>query len=77
VRRMLALLAIGAATVTVLATSAGATPSSVQVLIRHQVKGCHSWSVNNNAFSATQRLTVAPGTRFTFTDNARSSRSTA
>jgi plastocyanin len=68
-RRLLALLAIGAATVSALAASAGATPPPVQVLIRHQVRGCHSWSVNNNAFAATQRLTVAPGTVFTFTDN--------
>src|SRR3954453_11516657 len=68
-RRMLALLAIGAATVSALATSAGAAPPSVQVLIRHQVRGCHSWSVNSNAYTATQRLTVAPGTKFTFTDN--------
>jgi plastocyanin len=68
-RRMLALLAIGVATVSALAASAGAAPPSVQVLIRHQVRGCHSWSVNNNAFAATQRLTVVPGTRFAFTDN--------
>ena len=68
-RRMLALLAIGAATVSALAASAGAAPPSVQVLIRHQVKGCHAWSVGNNAFAATQRLSVAPGTMFTFTDN--------
>ena len=68
-RRMLALLATGAATVSVLAASAGAAPPSVQVLIRHQVRGCHSWSVNSNAFAATQRLSVSPGTRFTFTDN--------
>jgi len=68
-RRMLALLAIGAATVSVLAASAGAAPPSVQVVIRHQVRGCHSWSVDNNAYTATQRLTVATGTRFAFIDN--------
>jgi plastocyanin len=68
-RRMLVLLAIGAATVSALAASAGAAPPSVQVVIRHQMRGCHTWSVNNNAYSATQRLTVAPGTRFTITDN--------
>jgi plastocyanin len=68
-RRLLVLLAIGAATVSVLASSAGAAPPSVQVVIRHQVRGCHSWAVNNGAYAATQRLTVAPGTVFTFTDN--------
>src|SRR5690242_19256236 len=68
-RRMLVLLAIGAATVSALAASAGAAPPSVQVVIRHQMRGCHTWSVNNGAYAATQRLTVTPGTRFTITDN--------
>jgi plastocyanin len=66
-RRLLALLAIGAATVT--AASAAAAPPSVQVLIRHQTRGCHAWAVNNNAFKPTQLVKVAPGTVFTFTDN--------
>lgn len=68
-RRLLALLAISAATVSALAASAGAAPPSVQVVIRHQMRGCHTWSVDNNAYAAVQRLTVAPGTMFTFTDN--------
>jgi plastocyanin len=68
-RRLLALLALGSATVSVLAVSAGAAPPSVQVVIRHQVRGCHSWSVNNNAYGATQRVDVAPGTLLSFTNN--------
>src|SRR4051812_29253816 len=68
-RRLLALLAIGAATASALAASAGAAPPSVQIVIRHQMRGCHTWSVNNNVYGATQHLTVAPGTRFTVTDH--------
>jgi plastocyanin len=52
-----------------LAGAAAAAPPSVQVLIRHETKGCHAWSVDNGAFAAKQKLTAAPGTTITFTDN--------
>jgi hypothetical protein len=66
-RRFIALLAISAATVTALAATAAASPTTT-VLIRHQVQGCHSWSVNGNAFMAAQKIVVAPKTAFTITD---------
>lgn len=50
------------------AASASASPAT-SILIRHQVQGCHSWSVNGNAFTATQKIVVGPTTRFTVTDN--------
>lgn len=50
------------------AASASASPAT-SILIRHQVQGCHSWSVNGNAFTATQKIVVRPTTRFTVTDN--------
>ena len=64
-RRFLALLAISAATVTALAASASASPNA-NILIRHQVVGCHSWSVNGNAFAASQKIVVGPKTTFSF-----------
>ncbi len=67
--RMLVLLATGAATLTVLAASATAAPPSVQVLIRHQLHGCHAWSVDGDAFRPTQRLRTSPGAILAFTDD--------
>ena len=66
-RRFLALLAISAATVIALAATAAASPTT-SVLIKHQVKGCHVWSVNGNAFTAAQKIVVTPKTTFTITD---------
>jgi plastocyanin len=37
---------------------AGAVPGSASVLIRHELRGCHSWSVNGGAFKASQTVTV-------------------
>ena len=67
-RRYIVLLAIGAATV--LAGSAAAAPPSVQILIHHQVKGCHSWAIGTGGvYKATQHLTAVPGTKVTVTDS--------
>jgi plastocyanin len=44
------------------ASTAGAS-THAKVLIRHQLHGCHSWSVNGGAFRAAQQVRVAgPGT---------------
>jgi hypothetical protein len=50
------------------AASASASPTT-SILIRHQTQGCHSWSVNGDAFAAAQKIVVRPTTRFTITDN--------
>src|SRR3954447_3763631 len=67
-RRFIALLTISAATAVALAATASASPSA-SILIRHQVQGCHSWSVNGNTYAAAQKIVVRPTTRFTVTDN--------
>jgi plastocyanin len=41
-------------------------PKSATVTIRHQLRGCHTWSVNGGAFKATQRTTLARGGTITF-----------
>ena len=43
------------------ATSLAAAPKSASLLIRHQRHGCHSWSVNNGAFRASQTVHVTRG----------------
>jgi plastocyanin len=65
----LALLTAGVATAFALAASAIAAPPSVQVTIRHQVRGCHAWAVDGGRYLPTQRLTTNPGAIFTFVDN--------
>jgi plastocyanin len=56
-----ALLAAGGA-------AAAPTPNA-SMLIRHQVRGCHSWSVNGGSFKASQTLTVTRGSRLTIVNN--------
>jgi plastocyanin len=63
-------LLIGAllAAMLVLAAPAGAG-SAAQIVIRHQVKGCHTWAVDSTPFRATQTVTVVRGTAFTLVNN--------
>jgi plastocyanin len=44
------------------AGAASASSPSASILIRHQVRGCHTWSVNGNAFKAAQSVELARGT---------------
>jgi len=43
--------------------------SGVNVTIRHQKVGCHSWAIANGAYKPTQSLTVKTGTSLTFINN--------
>ncbi len=43
--------------------------STVQVTIRHQVRGCHSWAIGNGAYGASHGLKVKHGTTLTFRNN--------
>lgn len=40
---------------------ASAAPMSATLTIRHQLRGCHTWSLNGGAYTVVQRLTVARG----------------
>lgn len=54
----------------VAATQQGATSAkTATVLIRHQLHGCHAWSVNGGAFGASHSLTLKAGGVVTFTNN--------
>ena len=43
-------------------------PKSSTIMIRHQVRGCHSWSVNGGAYRATQSTSLARGGAIRFTN---------
>jgi len=60
-----------AAIVVALAVAATALAGSptVHVTIRHQVQHCHSWSVDGNAWKATQSAKLARGGTIVFRNN--------
>ena len=62
------LAALAAALVAATAALASA-PSHASILIRHQVRGCHAWSVNGGAFKASQTLTLRRGGSITITND--------
>jgi hypothetical protein len=66
--KLTATLVLAATTAAIAAASAAASPTTT-VLIRHQLVGCHSWSVNGDAFKASQKIVVRRATRVAFTDN--------
>jgi plastocyanin len=52
----------------ILATAASASSGSTLV-IRHQLKGCHSWSANGDAYKATQAIKLQRGASLSVTNN--------
>ena len=62
---VLALAALSALAV----TSAAPAHSTATVTIRHQTRGCQSWSFNSGPFRATQSVTLRAGTVLRFTNN--------
>ena len=41
-------------------------PKRATIMIRHQVRGCHAWSVNGSAYRATLSTSLARGGAITF-----------
>jgi plastocyanin len=65
-------LVLAAALATVIAAgaaSAASTSSGASVVIRHQMRGCHTWSVNSGPFKASQSITLKRGSWLTVTNN--------
>jgi plastocyanin len=61
--RTLSVLAVAGASLLLAAT---ASPRSGTTLtIRHQLRGCHSWSVNGGAYKPSQSLTLTKGATLT------------
>ena len=51
------------------AGSALATRNAATITIRHQVHGCHSWSLDGKTWRASQSVTLARGSVLTVIDN--------
>jgi hypothetical protein len=48
---------------------AAAAPNHASLNIRHQIRGCHSWSLNGGAFKAAQVAHIARGGSIVVTNN--------
>jgi hypothetical protein len=69
-KRISLLLALAAALVLAAAAPSGAAASGhASLLIRHQMKGCHTWSVNGGAFKASQSVVLRRGSWLSVTNN--------
>jgi plastocyanin len=51
------------------AIAATAAPGHASVVIRHEMRGCHSWSVNGGQFTARHSITLRHGGWLTVTNN--------
>jgi hypothetical protein len=51
------------------AAGAQAHETNATLVIRHQLRGCHSWSLNGDAYNPAQRGTLHAGSLLTVTDN--------
>ena len=64
-----ALLALALALTAVLVGSALASTPKATLTIRHQTRGCHTWSINNTSYRASLKVRLARGTTLTVIDN--------
>jgi plastocyanin len=49
--------------------TASAHFQQAKLTIRHQMRGCHSWSFNGGPYKPSLKITVEPGTTLTVIDN--------
>ena len=69
-RTLLSLLPlVAAALVAASVASASSSTTGASLVIRHQVRGCHSWAVNGSPFKASQTITLARGATLTIANN--------
>ena len=68
-KRTIPILATLTSALVVAAAAAASAPSHASIVIRHQVRGCHSWSVNGGPFKASQAITRSRGSSITITNN--------
>ena len=52
-----------------LAGAAVAAPNKTTLIIKHQMRGCHSWSTDGKSWNATQKLTLTRRGVLTVIDN--------
>ena len=63
------LIAVTAAALLAAGAAAAAPTQSASLVIRHQVRGCHTWSINGGTYKASQTLTLARGGQLTIRNN--------
>ena len=68
-KRISLLLALATAAALAVAAVSAAAPGSASLVIRHQMRGCHSWSLNGGPFKAKQSIALRHGGTLTVTDN--------
>jgi hypothetical protein len=67
-KRILLLTALGTALIAFAVPASGA-PGGATLVIRHQIRGCHSWSLNGGAWKVTQHIKLARGGSIVVTNN--------
>ena len=65
--RTLSVLAVAGASLLLAATASPQTGTTLT--IRHQLRGCHSWSVNGGAYKASQYVVLTKGAALTIVNN--------
>jgi hypothetical protein len=68
-RSISTLAVLGTAALVGATASAALSPNNASLTIRHQLRGCHTWSVNGGAFKARQTVELRRGGWFTVTNN--------
>jgi plastocyanin len=68
IRRLVAALAAGASAA-LLVSAASAHGTAATLTIRHQMRGCHTWSFNGGAYKATQSITLSRGATLAVENN--------
>jgi plastocyanin len=65
--RTLSVLAVAGASLLLAATAS--SQAGTTLTIRHQLRGCHSWSVNGGAYKPSQSVTLTKGATLTIVNN--------
>jgi hypothetical protein len=65
----MATAAVFGAAATLLPAAAGAASPGANLTIRHQVRGCHEWSLNGGKYGVKQVVKLSRGGALTITDN--------
>jgi hypothetical protein len=68
-KRLISLFAVAVTASVVVGIAAASTSGHAAVTIRHQVRGCHSWSVNGGAYKPSQTIVLKKGGWITVTNN--------
>jgi hypothetical protein len=66
---MMTAVAFGAVGAIASAGAAAGSSNSASLVIRHQVKGCHEWSLNGGAYRVTTTVKLSRGGTLSITDN--------